>query len=79
MQTFFTTGDPQLALSILHQYGVRYLYLGPTERTCPTTDSGGACVPAPPAALQKYTTLAQMGALTPVYQNSDVTIYEVAG
>ena len=79
VQTFFTTGDPQLALSILHQYGVRYLYLGPTERTCPTTDSGGACVPAPPAALQKYTTLAQMGALTPVYQNSDVTIYEVAG
>lgn len=79
VQTFFSTGDPELALSILHQYGVRYLYLGPTERTCPTTDASGNCVPAPPNAIQKYATLTQMGALKPVYQNSGVTIYEVVG
>ncbi len=79
VSTFFTTGDPQLALGILHQYGVRYLYIGPTERTCISTDGNGNCVPAPPGAVQKYATLTQMGALKPVYQNAQVTIYEVVG
>jgi YYY domain-containing protein len=78
VQLFYTTADPQAALDVLHRYGVRYVYVGPRERDCPTSD-GGNCVPAPSAAIQKYDTLVQMGALAPVYHNSDVTIYEVVG
>jgi YYY domain-containing protein len=77
VQLFFTTVDPQAALDILHRYGVQLVYVGVQERSCTTTDAAGKCVPAASAAVQKYDTLVQMGALAPIYRNADVTIYEV--
>jgi uncharacterized membrane protein len=78
VQLFYTTIDPQAALDILHHYGARYVYVGDLERNCPT-ENGPTCVAAPAAAVQKYQTLVEQRALVPIYQNGDVTIYEVVG
>ena len=78
VQMFWSTPDPAAAMTILHEYGVRYVYVGALERTC-FVKSGDTCVPMPADALAKFQTLASQGALRAVYQNSDVTIYAVTG
>ncbi|HEY7778696.1 MAG TPA: hypothetical protein VIC85_00660, partial [Ktedonobacterales bacterium] len=79
IQLFFTTTDPAVAHDILGRYGVRYVYVGDLERSCPLTDSNNECVPASAGAVAKYATLVSMGLLRPIYQNLGVTIYQVVG
>src|SRR5260370_31450060 len=79
VQSFYTTESPQVAASILRQYGVRYVYVGQMERECPT-EAGTpqpTCVPASSAAVQKYQTLVDQGVLKMIHQNADVTLFEV--
>ncbi len=78
VQSFWGTTDPNAALSFLHQYHVQYVYLGQQERTCYIMQSN-ACVPMSSGALDKFSTLQQGGALSIVYENSDVIIYKVMG
>jgi uncharacterized membrane protein len=78
VQAFWGTTDPGAALSFLRQYRVQYVYVGQMERTCYIMEGNG-CVPLPPGALAKLSTLQQAGDLEIVYQNSDVTLYKVMG
>ncbi|HEU5440548.1 MAG TPA: DUF2298 domain-containing protein [Ktedonobacterales bacterium] len=75
---FWSTPDPSAALAFLHEYGVRYVYVGELERTC-YIKQGDQCMPMDGAALAKFSALQQQGMLRVVYQNPDVTIYQVAG
>jgi YYY domain-containing protein len=78
VEGFWSTSDPNAALSFLREYGVRYVYLGALERTCYVMN-GSACVPMSAGAVGKFTTLEQSGAIRVVYSNADTTIYEVNG
>ena len=79
VQSFYGGDDLATAVTFLRQYDVSYVYVGQLERTCYMTNEQGGCVPMSAAARDKFTTLAQSGALHAVYENSDVTIYRVVG
>jgi YYY domain-containing protein len=80
VQNFWGTEDPSAARAFLHQYGVRYIYLGALERSCYMTQGdNNACVPMTPAAVAKFDTLEQEGILRMAHRNTDVVIYEVTG
>jgi YYY domain-containing protein len=61
VRTIYTTLDVGQARTLLEKYGVRYIYVGGTERAT-----------YPPDALTKFD---QIG--TPVFQQGDVTIYQI--
>jgi uncharacterized membrane protein len=61
VEQIYTTLDPNQARMLLQKYGVRYIYVGTTER---------ASYPA--EGIAKFD---QIG--TPVFQQGDVTIYQV--
>jgi YYY domain-containing protein len=61
VEQIYTTLDPNQARTLLQKYGVRYVYVGTTER---------ASYPA--EGIAKFD---QIG--TPVFQQGDVTIYQV--
>ncbi|HLY30155.1 MAG TPA: DUF2298 domain-containing protein, partial [Ktedonobacterales bacterium] len=79
VQNFYGTSDPGAALAFLHTYNVKYVYVGVLEETCYITDSANNCIPMSQAALAKFTTLTQEGALRVVYHRDQTTIYEVTG
>ncbi|MEW5987563.1 MAG: DUF2298 domain-containing protein, partial [Chloroflexota bacterium] len=62
----YNTIDAQQALSILNQYGVQYVYVGPLERAYYSPDG-----------IAKFDLMAAAGQLREVYRNEGVTIYEV--
>ena len=59
IETLYTTADPIETLTLLNRYGIRYVYVGPLERTR-----------YPPAGLAKFDRL-----LETVYDAAGVTIY----
>ncbi len=65
IQTIYETADIDLALRLLRQYNVDYIYLGDLER---------AYYQGP--GLQKFELMGDLG-ITPVYRNERVTIYRV--
>ena len=75
---FWSTTDSGTALGFLRQYNVRYIYVGNLERTCYIMQNN-TCVPMSAGALAKFQTLQHAGAISTVYSNSDVVIYEVNG
>ena len=66
VQTIYETADVDLALTLLRQYGVDYIYLGELER---------AYYQGP--GLDKFDHMGEHG-ISPVYRNEGVTIYRVA-
>jgi len=60
LQTLFTTADWNTAQEILNRYNIRYVYVGPLERS------------TYPVNEEKFRLF-----LKPVYQQGNVTIYEV--
>ena len=66
IQTIYETADFDLALRLLRQYDVDYIYLGDLER---------AYYQGP--GLQKFELMGDLG-ISPVYTNERVTIYRVA-
>lgn len=60
----YQTVDPNLAESLLRQYGVRYVYVGDSERRIYAS--------APPGALSKFERFMDVA-----YRNERVTIYEL--
>ncbi len=64
----YNTPDPDRALAILRQYGVRYVYVGPYERLY--YDAAG---------LSKFDGMVVRGLLRVVYDREGVRIYEVVG
>lgn len=73
VQTIYATPDAGQALALLHKYHVRYIYLGQLERM-----ACGGTQPLPPESLAKFQAMVGTS-LRVVYQNPDVTIYEVIG
>jgi len=65
VQTIYETADYGLALRLLRQYDVDYIYLGDLER---------AYYQGP--GLQKFDLMGDLG-ITPVYRNERVTVYRV--
>ena len=66
VQEFYRTRDPGFARTVLERYGVRYVYVGEYERAYTTA-----------AGLAKFEYLVTSGALTLVYDDQGVQIYEV--
>ncbi len=64
----YNTPDPDRALAILRQYGVRYVYVGPYERLYYA-----------PVGLAKFDEMVARGLLHLVYDREGVRIYEVVG
>ena len=62
----YNTPDPWLAQEILDRYDVSLVYLGDLER-----------ITYEPIGIEKFTKMAELGLLRPVYTNEGVTIYEV--
>lgn len=76
--TIYTTTDPSLALQLLHQYHVSYVYVGQIEREGFPNDAGGWPQPYPPSGLLKFELMTTAGQLDRVYTNRwGVTIYRV--
>ena len=65
VQTIYETADFDLALRLLRQYGVDYIYLGDLERAYYTGPG-----------LGKFELMSDIG-ITPDYRNERVTIYRV--
>jgi YYY domain-containing protein len=63
----YNTLSAEEAMSLLRQYHVRYVIVGPLER---------AYYEAP--GLEKFDQMAREGLLQPVFNNGEVTIYQVA-
>ncbi len=64
----YNTPDSERALTILRQYGVRYIYVGPYERLYYDT-----------AGLSKFDRMVVQGLLRVAYDREGVRIYEVVG
>jgi YYY domain-containing protein len=64
----YSTTDVAEALGLLERYGVRYVYLGETERNY-----------YPEEGLAKFTDMVREGTLRLVYERDGVLIYEVEG
>jgi YYY domain-containing protein len=62
----YNTTSPEQAESLLRQYDVRYIIIGPLERAYYEADG-----------LVKFEAMAAEGLLQPVFHNDEVTIYEV--
>jgi YYY domain-containing protein len=76
VQTIYATTDPDLAMSLIHKYGVQYVYLGQLERAACGDFGGKAGDPLPTAAISKFDALVGTS-LQVVYKNPSVTIYKV--
>jgi len=59
IETLYTTTDPEATLALLERYDIRYVYVGPLERSR-----------YPATGLAKFDTLLEV-----VYRNEEVTIY----
>jgi YYY domain-containing protein len=75
IETIYTTRDPLEALELLDKWNVKYVVVGPSEinyiqRLC--NDSNRGC--NLPRSLAKFDTI-----LAPVFQQGNVTIYQVPG
>jgi YYY domain-containing protein len=71
--SIYTTGDPQLALDLLHKWNVRYLIFSPIEqRYIQDLCSSGTRACNLTRATRKFET-----SLTPVFQQGGLTIYAV--
>ncbi len=86
LQTIYSTTDTGVALKLLHQYHVQYIYVGVSERGQSGTVSPSGCVPFggnatcvgyPPAGLAKFNTMVREHALREVYSRGGVDIYQV--
>jgi len=74
VETIYNTPDPAVALPLLHQYHVGYIYVGTAERGDPNYSSD---VGFDPAGLAKFDRMASAGQLRVVYNRLGVTIYKV--
>ncbi len=79
-ETIYNTPDPAVALPLLHQYHVGYIYVGTAERGDPN-DPGEVSrygrVGFDPTGLAKFDRMATAGQLRVVYNRLGVTIYKV--
>ena len=62
IETIYNTLDPEQALTLMGKYDITYVYVGPLERT-----------KYDPRALDKFAQFMDV-----VYQQGDVTIYQVS-
>ena len=62
----YDSADPWLAKEILDRYDVSLVYVGDLER-----------IHYSAAGIDKFTQMAEMGLLRPIYANEGGTIYEV--
>jgi len=76
VQTIYQTTDPNLAMTLIHKYGVEYIYEGQLERYTCGSFGGKLGNPLPQAAVEKFDALVGTS-LQIVYQNPEVTIYQV--
>jgi len=80
VETIYNTPDPAVALPLLHQYHVGYIYVGTAERGDPN-DPGEVSrygrVGFDPTGLAKFDRMAAAGQLRVVYNRLGVTIYKV--
>ncbi len=65
-------------MSLIHKYGVQYVYLGQLERATCGGFGGTPGDPLPAAAISKFDSMVGT-TLQVVYRNPDVTIYKVIG
>lgn len=85
VETIYNTPDPAVALPLLHQYHVGYIYVGTAERGDPNSDEAnttahpqyGGKVGFDPAGLAKFDRMASARQLRVVYNRLGVTIYQV--
>jgi len=78
VETIYATTDPVQAMSLIHKYGVQYVYLGQLERATCGGFGGTPGDPLPAAAISKFDSMVGT-TLQVVYRNPDVTIYKVIG
>jgi uncharacterized membrane protein len=64
----YNTANPDEAMQLMREYDVSYVYVGTQE-----------ALYYQPAGLQKFEAMASAGMLRRVFENGDVTIYEVTG
>jgi uncharacterized membrane protein len=64
----YTSTDATETLQLLNDYDVKYVYVGELEHNY-----------YPDSGLRKFQGLAAVGKLTVVYENQEVTVYEVQG
>ncbi len=74
VETIYNTPDPAVALPLLHQYHVGYIYVGTAERGDPNYSSD---VGFDPTGLAKFDRMAAARQLRVVYNRLGVTIYKV--
>jgi len=80
VETIYNTPDPAVALPLLHQYHVGYIYVGTAERGDPNNEyEAGAYgrVGFDPTGLAKFDRMAAARQLRVVYNRLGVTIYKV--
>ena len=68
VQRLYSDPSSEVALELLREYDVRYVYLGDVER-----------IYYPAAGLDKFEAMRAQGLLNLVYHNERVKIYEVVG
>ncbi len=78
VQTIYATTDSNQALALIHKYDVQYVYLGQLERATCGDFGNKPGDPLPEAAVSKFAVMVGTS-LQVVYQNPDVTIYQVIG
>jgi uncharacterized membrane protein len=75
--TIYTTTDPTLAMELIREYHISYIYVGQIEREGFPND-GDWPNPYPRSGLLKFELMTTMGQLERVYTNRwGVTIYRV--
>jgi uncharacterized membrane protein len=78
VDTIYSTTDAALALTLLHQYHVQYIYVGVQERGDPFLRSDPTAFHGYPAAgLAKFSLMTAAGDLRLVYNHLGVQIYQV--
>jgi uncharacterized membrane protein len=81
VSTLYRTLDPAVAQEVLDRYAVKYIVVGPLERTTYVPDGSDPSLTLDPTyispSLTKFDQMAAEGQLKIVFQNEGTKIYEV--